>query len=72
MECAWEDRGRSVNEEREECDLGESGERVERKKEKKGGVSGEGVAKERERSVSEQRERGRRCDWGEREKDGGE
>lgn len=26
VECEWEDRGRSVNEEREECDLGESGE----------------------------------------------
>lgn len=25
VECEWEDRGRSVNEEREECDFGESG-----------------------------------------------
>lgn len=41
------------------------------KERKKGGVSGEGVAKERERSVSEQREGGRSV-IGEREKDGGE
>lgn len=34
MEYEWEDRGKSVNEGREECDLGESGERVVRKKEK--------------------------------------
>lgn len=37
------------------------------KERKKGGVSGEGVAKERERSVSEQRER-EESDWGERER----
>lgn len=39
------------------------------KERKKGGVSGEGVAKERERSVIEQREReSEECDWGEKER----